>query len=216
MNLLDQVKQEARDGVDSTVAEVECSAGFRLRISRVSSTAPMLQGVSALFVVLPANKSAKPGAQKPASLLGSREAKAIADILQSLLLQSVTGTRGTEDEEWVPVKLVAEKAQENAEAGLVWIGRIPDSDQLRCYDAITKLHTGEGMATLIATAFRFAADSVAPALARLLLRMRPMDGGAVEPGAPELQRDGDAGGGAGGDEAPPEGQGGEASGVSDS
>lgn len=201
MTLLDLAALVGTDA-DPTVAEVVCKAGFRLRIERVNALAPMLSGVSGLLVFM-SGGSKRGATSSPPQLVSERDAKAMADQFQAVLLQAVTGTRAEEGDEWIPCRLVRTKAEHDHAAGRVWIDVIPAADQLRCYDALMKLHTGEGMSTLIDTVFRFAEDRVFPALARFLVRLRPVDGRPLAPGAGELQHGGGAGGDEGGREGSP-------------
>lgn len=197
MSLVEQLLEDEAKGIDRTCLAVPCKGdgtdggAYELRVERVNSTAPMLQGVSALFMVLPKNQDGQPTGKSPA-LLPDADAKKIADILQALLLQAVTGSRSKGETEWKPLRLVADKAHQDLERRVVWINHIHDGDQFRCYDALVTLHTGEGMATLIATAFRFASDKLLAAFVGKGVRDRPVDGVAVEPGADDVQRGGDA------------------------
>lgn len=202
--LADYASDRPLDGPDDTLADVEISGGTWLRIERVSAVAPLLQGVPALLMALPA-VGGEDKAAKPAKAPSEREAKQFAAMVEGVLIESVSGVRQGEDGAWKRLRLVRTRNEESMAEGRFYLQRITSADQLTVYNAILRLHTGREVGVMLASLFRGAVDVLATALAREMLRHGPGDdpgaepaGAGVEPGADGRQRDGDVGGAQGG------------------
>jgi hypothetical protein len=173
------------------------AAGVEFRLRQVRSADLLAHGRGALLAALPRPEGGQDKqAQAEAMLRDPRAILATQELLRATVCAGVTGTRPVGAEKWDAETFCMREADASDAHERVWIEVLPDALLAHLANAISAIGQGEVQAAL--ATFR-AGDAGGAGPGSKAVRSGPVDGHAVEPGAPGAGDGGHGGGRARGD-----------------